>query len=81
MHAQYQGLIKNWVSEACPEDMPFKLKLIPRRDTGHTKASVYRTSLQYKYNFLQHTLLRYPLLGADVSADVPRAHALSIISQ
>lgn len=44
-NVEYQGLIKSRDPEGFPDDVPFKFKLILGRDTGYTKASVYRTFL------------------------------------
>lgn len=42
---EYQGLIKSRDPEGFLDDVPFIFKLILRRDTGYTKANVYRTFL------------------------------------
>lgn len=75
-NVEYQGLIKSRDPEGFPDDEPFIFKLILRRDTGYTKASVYRTFLRHKYNV---RMLCFPIhsWGADVAC----AHALGITSQ
>lgn len=78
-NVEYQGLIKSRDPEGFPDDVPFKFKLILRRDTGYTKASVYRTFLQHKYNVLQDALLPYPLLGSRCSMCSHTGHHLTIV--